>query len=119
MSEINFDSILPMETPVTLAGRKYRLVEPKSEATKRFRQLMGESMKVLPDGGQVLSNPSKALDAHVWLISQCLYDDSGKLVEESFIRELPNRIVEALMKGVTDLCGFDVAKADKEELKNS
>ena len=115
MDEIKFDSILPREIPVTLGDKVYKLRAPSAAAANKFRAAMADCVK--KEGDTVsLTKPSKAVELHTGLVASSFYDPDGKPVPLTAVLEMPNEIVEALIKGCLDLCVF--AK-DEADLKNS
>lgn len=111
MDEIRFDSLLPKEVPVFLGDKRYVLKAPSAAVTNKFRASMSDCYKVV-DGEATVSKPAKAVEVHVTLISQCLLDPEGKPVPVETITGWPNEIVEALIKGSVELCGFSKPEED-------
>lgn len=113
IKEIKFDSILPREIPVTLGDKVYKLRAPSAAVTNKFRASMSDCYRV-EDGKAVVSKPARAVEIHTSLVSQCFYDPDGKPVPASVIMDMPNEIVEALIRGSIDLCRFSKAEGDDD-----
>lgn len=122
MDPINFDTVLPVEIPVTLAGVAYVLKEPSGKVIKDYRKLMTKYSRI--EGKKVvITDTDKAADGTATLVSICLFEKEGdRPVTVETIHSWPNKIVEKLASVCLDLAGLSDKKTteeDEEEAKNS
>ena len=109
--EIVFDSLDLIEVPVTLAGKKYVLIEADGETAAGMKNRIIRSSKVSDEGKVTLGDG--IADAEAFLVGQCLYRDEsgGRLartrIGEATVRSWPARVVKALYERARQISGLD------------
>lgn len=106
--EIVFDSLDLIEVPVTLAGKKYVLIEADGETAAGMKNRIIRSSKVSDEGKVTLGDG--IADAEAFLVGQCLYrDESGgrTRIGEATVRSWPARVVKALYERARQISGLD------------
>lgn len=118
VQELNYD-IERKEIPVTIGGKKYKLVEPDGESINKWRNVGAKSLRLGPDGRPV--GVSDVGETEPLLISLCLYtlSDSGELrldrdgnpdiryrVGKDRVTKFPYRVQEDLAKQCIKLAGL-------------
>lgn len=103
MTELTFDSIAPLEIPVTIAEKKYLLREPTADADCRYRSALMRGTRFSADGKQATAEGNA--EAELLLISLCLVEkfDSGGVEKERpvplvVVKGWPARIHQALFE---------------------
>ena len=112
---LDFDSILLITIPVTIAGQEYELREASGDASAKYRNAMLACSTLGPDG-----KPTKMeglADVDFFLLSLCLFEKTTNvLVPEAVIRSWPNRMCETLIEELKDISGM--SEDDEEAAKN-
>jgi hypothetical protein len=103
--KLDFDSILLVTVPVTIAHHTYELREASGDASAKYRNAMLACSTLGPDG-----KPTKMeglADVDFFLLSLCLFDMPGNtLVPECEIRSWPNRVCETLIEELKEISGM-------------
>lgn len=109
-ADLVFDNILPVEVPVSVAGKKYVLREASGDAACRYRNALLKSTRLGPEGKPSVIDG--LADVEPLLVSLCLFEvlSDGTLakgpVPAHVIRSWPARIQKALFeraKQISDL----------------
>jgi len=106
MNEIRFNSILPVEIPVTLGDQRYVLREPRSERIKPYKEAVADCAVTDGQGKVVSVDTKKAGESNLLLLSLCLFDSQDKEVPLATVASWPTRIVDRLEKACLKLCGM-------------
>ena len=99
--ELNFESIEPIEVPVTIAGKTYTLVEAVGEAVEVWRDAQISGTEFNAEGKPVRVSGLSGLN--MLLLSRCLLDPERKPVPLAVIKRWPNRIIEPLAEKVKEI----------------
>lgn len=116
---IVFDSLTPVEVPVTIAGESYTLREATGETAVQYRDAMLACTTLGPEGKPTIISGLAGVEP--LLVSLCLYDSIDHLVPEATIRSWPARIQKALFeraKQISDLDEGEDEDEDEESVKN-
>lgn len=106
LSPMVFDSIIPLEVPITLADGHYVLKEASAEAVRQYRN--STTNKARYSEGK-LSGVTDIADAEPLLVSLCLFPIDGlgtvsdKHVTKDFILSLPHRIQKSLYERLRNI----------------
>lgn len=113
---LTFDSVDPIEVPVTIGGKGYTLKEASGKAGAAYRNGIMRATTLGPDGKA--QRVDGIADLEAMLVSMSLYDDdTGKLVPRTVIDGWPDRIVKALFSKLDEIS--DLEAAQEEAVKNS
>lgn len=121
LTEMNFEDLEPVEVPVTLRGKKYRLKEANTDAAVKYRNKIVSSAKLGENGKPVLLDG--AAEAEPLLVSLCLFEviqtgqHKGKLAPVSlgFVKGLPPRTTAELFQRAKKISGLDEVQEDTVE----
>lgn len=121
--ELVFDSLTPIEIPVTIAGKKYKLREASESAATDYRNAQLMAMRVNENAeGNRTATVGKLIETESILVSQCLFeinDSDSKTIEKMVplaeVRKWPHRIVNTLFKKAEEISGLE-KKETKEDL---
>lgn len=103
--KLEFDSVLLITVPVTIAGKQYELREASGDASAKYRNAMLACSTLGPDGKP--TRMDGLADVDFLLLSLCLFDVGlGTLVPECEVRSWPNRICEALIDELKEISGM-------------
>ena len=115
--KLDFESILLVTIPVTIAGKEYELREASGDASAKYRNAMLACSTLGPDG-----KPTKMeglADVDFFLLSLCLFDKAaGSTVSEAEVRSWPNRICEQLIEELKGISGMS-EEEQEDSAKNS
>jgi len=115
--KLEFDSVLLITVPVTIAGQAYELREASGDASAKYRNAMLACSTLGPDG-----KPTKMeglADVDFYLLSLCLFNmATGNLVPECEIRSWPNRVCEVLIEELKEISGMS-EQVVEDSTKNS
>jgi hypothetical protein len=92
--ELIFEDLTPVEVPVTIGGKRYKLREADGETAVKYRNAAAACTKI-GTGGK-FSELRGVGDLEPLLVSLCLVDEAGNRVPESTVRTWPNRVQRAL-----------------------
>lgn len=104
--EFNFDTLEPIEIPVTYNKQKYLLCDASGGTVAKYRAAMlnNAQMQRNVDKSTKVSGMGGLADAEFILLAGCLWhtDPSGgkgkQTVDEKVLRTWPNRVTEPLCK---------------------
>jgi hypothetical protein len=112
---LDFDSVLLITIPVTIAGQEYELREASGDASAKYRNAMLACSTLGPDGKPI--RMEGLADVDFFLLSLCLFDKATNvLVTEDVIRSWPNRMCETLIDELKEISGM--SEDDEEAAKN-
>lgn len=118
MEEMIFESIIPIEIPVRIAGVQYVLVEAKGKAAVQWRNMIGKGVRISTDASG--DNPIAVNEGHAtadaYLVSLTLFalisprpdspqgtPSTRQLVPMDVILEWPSHIYRSLAQKVKDI----------------
>lgn len=104
MSELNLGSLDPISVQVNIGGKKYTLYEASLGTGIKHRDAMMTS-SVFQDGKIVGMKGTSHIEPLI--ISECLYDENGKLVPVGTVKEWPDRITSVLYAKIREISGFE------------
>lgn len=98
---------------VKIGEKEYVLQEASGDAVCIYQNAMTKGVTLNSDGKP--EKISGLADADPLLVSHCLFDSRGNSVPVMFVRSLPNRIQEALVKELKEMSGL----TDKDSSENT
>ena len=118
MNELRFDTKVATQ-PVILVvdgeDRKYELRELLGRERDNFLNLLGEQTKYI-DGKPAGLKDYRGM--HATLLTQCLFDEKGKVVKKEFVQGLPARITTALFNAAQEMSALSNVEAAEAAAKN-
>jgi hypothetical protein len=117
LPELNFseEDLTPRSVPVTIGKDTYQLREASGGAGTEYRNRQIACTELGSDGKakRILG----IADCDVYLVFACLFDENGKQVSETKIRNWPDKILRNLVKAAKMLSGLsDQEDASVESL---
>lgn len=106
LAPIEIDTLAPVEIPVTIEGKKYKLREASESAATDYRnaQLMSMTVNENNDGNRI-ARVGKVIDTESILVASCLFQiiqTDTNIIEKSVpvqeVRKWPHRVVSTLFK---------------------
>lgn len=108
LGEIIIDTVELKRRPVTIAGKKFTLVELDGEARDKHLTRTAKRMRYSPEGQAI--GMDDMTDFQAELIAQSLRDEEGKAVPLAVIRKWSGSVQERLCVAAQALSGLGKGK---------
>ena len=105
MEPLRFETFELREEPVHIGDKVFTLREASIGVAAKFRNAMLDCATLGPDGKP--SKISGMANIEPFLVSLCLYDDTGNLVALKDLEKWPSRIVKKLFSRVKEISDLD------------
>lgn len=111
-NDLNFDDLDLIEISIPIDGAVYTLREASEDAAAKYQNALSRCTQLTD--GKVSGITGPLADSQSLLVSLCLFDEKGRFVPQSKVRQWPSRVVKRLFEKAAEISEI-AGESDTEE----